>query len=270
MTSKQENPAENVTALIDRITQEFHAMGLPLIANPKLYHGTPFSILDNFYQTLCKQRSEDEEKRFLNRMKYAGIFRQRSQNTFIWDEDIYPLAEPGAIESVLTLDFLRNRKNLVVIGPSGAGKSLLVLIAACNAIRANFSVKYKTGHDIAIALKEARIGNSLSGYIKKLQACDMLIIEDITFASLDSKAAPAFFAIIDRRYERCKTTVVTSNGNINEWAAGLKIEGMSTAILGRFYEGAILVNMNGAKDMRLRQAKDMLEDTTKYTMEALL
>jgi DNA replication protein DnaC len=264
MTSKQENPTENAATVIDRVTKQFRAMGLPLIADSKLYRGMPLTILENFHQALCQQRSVDEEKRFLNRLRYAGISRQRSQNTFKWGGDRYPLAEPGAIESVLDLEFLRDRKNLVVIGPSGAGKSMLVLICACNAIRANSSVKYKTGHDIAVEIKEAKAGNSLSGYIKKLQACDMLIIEDITFANLDNKAAPAFFSVIDRRYERSKTTVVTSNGNINEWAAEFKIEGMSTAILGRFYEGATLVNMNGAQDMRLKQAKDMLENSDKH------
>jgi hypothetical protein len=33
---------------------------------------------------------------------------------------------------------------------------------------------------------------------------------------------------------------------------------MSSAILGRFYEDAWVINMNGAIDMRLSKAKDML------------
>jgi hypothetical protein len=34
---------------------------------------------------------------------------------------------------------------------------------------------------------------------------------------------------------------------------------MSSALLGRFYEEAILVNMSGAEDMRLKKAKGMID-----------
>jgi DNA replication protein DnaC len=136
---------------------------------------------------------------------------------------------------------------------------MLVTIIACKAIWAEFSVLYKTAHDIATELKEAKSGNSLSGYIKKLQARDVLVIEDVTFATFDRAAAQAFFSIMDKRYGR-KTTVISANGNINEWAANFPDKAMSSAILGRFYEDALLINMNGADDMRLNKAKSMIAD----------
>lgn len=119
-----------------------------------------------------------------------------------------------------------------------------------------------TAHDIATELKEAKAGNSLSGYIRKLQACDMLVLEDVIFATFDKKSAQSFFSIIDGRYGR-KTTVITSNGNLNEWAGSFPDKRMSSALLGRFYEDAILINMNGAQDMRLKRAKGMLENSVK-------
>ena len=120
---------------------------------------------------------------------------------------------------------------------------------------------YKTAHDIATELKEAKSGNSLSGYIKKLQARDVLVIEDVTFASFDRPTAQAFFSVMDKRYGR-KSTVITANGNINEWAANFPDKSMSSAILGRFYEDALLINMNGAEDMRLNKAKHMNDNAT--------
>jgi DNA replication protein DnaC len=147
-----------------------------------------------------------------------------------------------------------------VAGPPGTGKSLLVTIIGCKAIWAEFSVLYKTAHDIATELREVKSGNNLSGYIKKLQARDVLIIEDVTFATFDKPAAQAFFSIMDKRYGR-KTTIITANGNINEWAGHFPDKSMSSAILGRFYEDALLINMNGAIDMRLNKAKGMLGST---------
>jgi len=252
MPLKEETAADDSAAVIMEITKLFQAINLPHLADGKLYLGIPFSILDNFRQALEAQFDQDEKKRFINRMRYAGITRERTANTFKWDDSTYPVVQPGAIEKALSIDFVHNRKNLVMVGPSGAGKSLLAIIVACKAIREGFSVKYKSANAIAIELQEAKEGNSLSGYIKKLQGCDVLVIDDLTFASFDRKTAESFFSIIDGRYGR-KTTIVTSNGNIKEWALEFPVKSMSSALLGRFYEDALLVNMNGAKDMRLAQ-----------------
>ena len=260
MSLKQESAAEDSAAVILNIKKSFAAMGLARLADEKLYLGTPFSILEMFHKALDIQRSEDEKKRFANRMRYAGIVRERTADTFQWDNDTYPYAENGVIESALTIEFVRQHKNLIVVGPPGAGKSMLAVIIACKALREDFSVKYKTAHDIAVELQESKDGNSLSGYIKKIQACDVLVIEDLTFATFDIRTAQAFHSVIDGRYTRKKTTVITSNGNIKEWAQDFPDNRMCAAILGRFYEDALLVNMNGAEDMRLKRAKEMLEN----------
>jgi DNA replication protein DnaC len=262
LTLKQENATDHTTPVIEDITRQFQAMSLPYLADANLYLGMPLSMLENFRHAIDKQCSEDEEKRFINRLRYAGIARERTANAFQWDQHTYPLAEPGAIESALDIQFVRQRKNLIGAGPPGVGKSLLAIIVACKAIRAGCTVKYKTTHDIATELKEAKAGNSLSGYIRKLQACDMLVLEDVIFATFDKKSAQSFFSIIDGRYGR-KTTVITSNGNLNEWAGSFPDKRMSSALLGRFYEDAILINMNGAQDMRLKRAKGMLENSVK-------
>jgi len=259
MLLKQENAADNSAAAIEGIAEQFRALNLPRLADASIFFGTPLPVLENIRQALDEQRSADEKKKFINRLKYSGIVKERTSDTFLWNNDTYPLAEPGMIEHALDAGFIKLRENLIVTGPPGTGKSLLVTIIACKAIWTGLSVKYKTGHDIATELKEAKSGNSLSGYIKKLQACDLLVIEDITFATFDARTAQSFFSLIDKRYERGKSTAITSNGNINEWAANFPDKSMSSALLGRFYEEAIRVNMNGAEDFRLKRAKGMFD-----------
>jgi len=262
MTLKQESAAEDSAAVISGIKKLFLAMNLPHLADDALYLGIPFSILDTFHKALSEQRAGDEKKRFVNRLRYAGIVRERAEDTFKWDEGTYPNAEPGIIESALMIDFVRQRKNLIVAGPPGAGKSLLVLIIACKALREEFSVKYKTAHDISVELSEAKDGNSLLGYVRKLQACDVLIIEDLTYATFDIKTAQSFFSVIDGRNAR-KTTIITTNSNIKDWAQDFPDQRMIAALLGRFYEDALLINMNGAQDMRLKQVKGMFDGVSR-------
>jgi DNA replication protein DnaC len=260
MSLKQEKAADDSAGVIEDIASMFRAMNLINLSNHNIYLGIPFSNLENFRNAIRSQRDEDEKKRFKNRLRYAGIYKERTENTFKWDEDAYPCAEPGVIENALSIEFIRQRKNLVAVGPPGVGKTMLAVIIACKALRDEFSVKYKTAHDIAVELQEAKDGNSLSGYIKKLQACDVLVIEDLTFATFDQRTAQAFHSIIDGRYDR-KTTIITSNGNIKNWALEFPDKRMSSALLGRIYEEALLINMNGAEDMRLKRAKAMLDNS---------
>jgi DNA replication protein DnaC len=91
-----------------------------------------------------------------------------------------------------------------------------------------------------------------------MQACDVLVIEDITYSDPDARAAHDFFSIIDKRYGR-KSTVVTTNGNIKDWAQAFPDKKACPAILGRLYEDAMVLNMNGAKDMRISRAQGMLD-----------
>ena len=259
MSLKQASAAVDSGAVAEDIAGLFLAANMPNLADSSLFLGIPHPVLLDLHGALHKQRSEDEDRKFFNRMRYAGIFKERTENTFCWDADTYPESEPGMVEQVLSIDFVRQGKNLIVVGPPGAGKTLLAVIAACKAIRGGLSVRYRTAHRVATELKEARAGNSLSGYIKKLQSCDLLVMEDITFSSLETKTAQAFFAIVDGRYGR-KSTIVTSNGNVKDWVDSFPNKSMCSALLGRLYENALIMNMNGAKDMRISKAGSVFAD----------
>jgi DNA replication protein DnaC len=257
-TLKQENAMDDAAAMTEEILKLFNAANMTRLANGNLYLGMPYPILKEFLEALNLQHLEDGNKRFRNRMRYAGIFKERTENTFCWDDDTYPQIEPGAIEQALTIEFVRQKRNLIMAGPQGVGKTLLTIILACKALREEFSVKYKTAHDIVTELLEARVGNILSGYIKKMQAYDVLVIEDFTFSSPDINTAQAFFSIIDKRYGR-KSTIITTNKSIKKWIADFPDSSMCIAFLGRLYEDALWLNMNGAKDMRLKRAEGMID-----------
>jgi len=257
MLQKQESATEDSTTLVNGITEVFAEMHLPNLAEPKIYLGMPMPILKQFHKALIAQHTEDKERLYRNRLKYAGVTKERTDQAFKWDDDTYPMARPESIEEALSTGFIREHKNLVVIGPPGVGKSMLVTIAVCKAIRNGFSAKYRTAHGIATGLSEAKTGNSLSGYIRMLSSCDVLAIDDLPFASFSAEGAQALFSIIDARYER-KSTIITSNHSFGDWFAELPDKSMATAMVGRIAQEAIIVNMNGAKDMRLKHAVEML------------
>ena len=121
MMQKQISATDDSSAAINSIVESFSAMSLPRLASAELYLGIPFQILENLSQAINEQRLGDEKKRFLNRMRYAGILKERSIETFKWSSDTYPLADAGVIESALNINFIRQCKSLIVAGPPGVG-----------------------------------------------------------------------------------------------------------------------------------------------------
>ena len=257
-SAKHGGAAQDAAGAVESICAMFAAAGMPRLADGALYIGAPHGTLLGMRGALARQMEESENTRFLNRMRYAGIARERTEHSFAFDEGGYPLMAPGLVGQALSLGFVKERKNIVMAGPSGAGKTLLAIVLACKALRAGHSVKYRGAHDIVTDLQEARQGNSLSRYINRMQACDLLVIEDITYSDPDVKTAHDFFSIIDKRYCR-KSTIVTTNGNVREWAEAFPDKKACAAILGRLCEDAMLLNMNGAKDRRLLRAQGVLD-----------
>jgi len=255
---KAEAAMEDAAGAIESIRGMFAAAGMPRLAESGLYIGAPYGVLVGLRDALARQGEENDGMKFLNRMRYAGIAKERTANAFKWEGGTYPLMAPGLIEQALALGFVKEKINMVMAGPSGVGKTTLAVILACKALREGHSVKYRSAHDIVTDLQEARQGNSLSRYINRMQACDVLFIEDITYSDPDARVAHDFFSIIDKRYGR-KSTAITTNGNIKEWAEAFPDKKACAALLGRLYENAMVLNMNGAKDMRISRAQGMLD-----------
>ena len=261
-TVKTENAGKDAAGIIEDITGMFISIEMPRLANSSIYTGVPYDVLVNLSDALTRQIDENDNRRFYNRMRYAGIVKERTFETFNWDAGTYPMMAPGLIEKAMSLDFICEKKNVIMNGPPGVGKSVLAVILACKALRREFSVKYRTAHDIVTDLQESRQGDSLSRYINRMQACDLLVIEDITYADPDGKTVHDFFSIIDKRYGR-KSTVITTNGHLKEWGATFPDKKMFPALLGRLCEEALVLNMNGARDMRFLKAQSFLNDAVK-------
>ncbi|MCL1975569.1 MAG: hypothetical protein FWG61_05340 [Firmicutes bacterium] len=127
MNLQQESAAEDSAAVIESIVSQFQTMNLPRLADQAIYLGMPMSNLENLRQTLNSQRYDDEKRRFASRLKYAGIAKDRVADTFKWGKDIYPLTEPSVIEYALSIEFVKQQKNLTVLWPGCTPGFLFIL-----------------------------------------------------------------------------------------------------------------------------------------------
>ena len=117
--------------------------------------------------------------------------------------------ERDVIQRALTLDFLPEGRNLVLVGRNGLGKTMIAQNICHAAVLAGYSALFRP----AAALLEDLHRQSPDGRRRKLRTCaniGLLCIDEVGYLSFDDKAADLLYAVVNRRYER-KPVILTTN-----------------------------------------------------------
>lgn len=167
-------------------------------------------ILEQVVQTEASERSRRSLER---RLRLSGIKTFKPIADFDWS---WPLKiERDIVERALTLDFLGEARNLVLVGPNGLGKTMIAQNICHAAVLAGHSVLFRS----APVLLEDLHRQSPEGRRRKLRTyanVGLLCIDEVGYLSFDDKAADLLYEVVNRRYER-KPVILTTNRPFKEW-----------------------------------------------------
>ena len=171
---------------------------------------SPHQILEQLAQAEIAERSRRSLER---RLRLSGIQRFKPMADFEWS---WPTKiERDVIERALTLDFLPEARNLVLVGRNGLGKTMIAQNICHAAVLAGYSVLFRS----AAALLEELHRQTPEGRRSKLRAyanVGLLCVDEVGYLSFDDKAADLLYEVINRRYER-KPVILTTNRPFKEW-----------------------------------------------------
>jgi len=161
-----------------------------------------------------------------------------------FDWQFNPSIKKKQIYDLASCRFIRECKDCLFLGPPGTGKSHLVQAIGYQAIKSNYTVRYRSIfdtvrdflHDEAFAGQE----NMIAKYLKP----DLLIIDDMGIKQLPKRSGEYLFEIVMRRYET-KSTIMTSNRPLEDWGKLLGDVPSATAILDRFLHHAEIITITG-------------------------
>jgi DNA replication protein DnaC len=167
------------------------------------------------------------------------------------DLNIDALPEDGrrSIPDLQSLEFLKERKNLIFIGNSGTGKTHCAIATGVHACLNEYKVVFRTAAMLINELYEAKKQSRLSFVIKKMKMADLLIIDELGYISFDLEGAELLFQLLAARYET-QSTLVTSNLMFSEWVRIFHDKTLTAALLDRITHRALILNMSGTSFRR--------------------
>ena len=182
------------------------------------------------------------------RTKAAGFRDHKTLEDFDWTFN--PTIKRQQMYDLATGQFIRQRRDVLLIGPPGLGKSHLAQAIGYHIIKSGFQVFYSSIFDLVRELQADLSPKELDRCLAQYLKPDLLIIDDMGIKVLPPKSGEVLFEIVMRRYEN-RSTLMTSNRPIEEWGKLLNDVPAATAILDRFLHHAQIIPMKG-RSYRLR------------------
>lgn len=148
------------------------------------------------------------------------------------------------IRDLATLEFVRNRENLVLLGPPGVGKSHLAIALGIEAVNAGYSVLFTTMDELATRMYASLADASLPQYMRSLMRNQLIILDEVGYLTLDKTASDHLFQLVNKAYENV-ALIVTSNLDFSEWGTLFAGPGTAAALLDRLLHHAHVITLRG-------------------------
>jgi DNA replication protein DnaC len=204
-------------------------------------------------QQLIEWEEIERKRRGLERrLGAAHIGRFKSLADFDWD---WPeQCDKAAVSEIMTLGFIKDNANIVLVGPNGTGKSMIAQNIAHHAVMQGHSALFINAAQMLGDLAAQDGDNALRRRLKHYARPDVLIIDEVGYLSYGNRHADLLFDIVNRRYE-LKSTIVTTNRPFAEWGEVFPNAACVVSIVDRLVHHSEIMVIEG-ESYRMKEAKE--------------
>jgi DNA replication protein DnaC len=161
------------------------------------------------------------------------------------------------INSLKTLEFIKNGENLILIGNPGVGKSHLAIALGVEACLRDMRVMFAGVPNLMIELKESMSLNQLGAYKKKFEKYDLVILDELGYVSFDKGGNEILFNLLSGRNDN-GSLIITTNLVFERWDEIFKDTVLTGALVDRIAHKSHVIDMSG-ESYRIRETKQWIE-----------
>ena len=194
-------------------------------------------------QMLAWEAAERGRRSLERRLRAAHIGRFKPLADFDW---AWPRSvDRGAVEELMSLEFLQDASNVVLVGPNGVGKTMCACNLGYQAVLAGHTALFITAGHLLGELAALDSDSALRRKLRQYAAPDLLVIDEVGYLSYSNRHADLLFELVSRRYQH-KSTVVTTNRAFAEWGEVFPNAACVVSLIDRLMHRAEVVRIDGA------------------------
>jgi len=193
------------------------------------------------------------------RLQEAHIGRFKPLCDFDWN---WPKrCDRAAIETLMTLDFLKDATNVVLVGQNGTGKTMLAQNIAHQALIAGQTALFTTAGQLLGDLAALDSDSALRRRLHHYARPTLLAIDEVGYLSYSNRHADLMFELVSRRYQN-KSTLITTNRSFTEWKDVFPNAACVVSLIDRLIHRAEIIVIEG-ESYRAKEARERNEQRTR-------
>jgi DNA replication protein DnaC len=203
---------------------------------------------------LCAYEEHERQRRSLERrLRYAriGAFKTMADFDWSWPKKI----DKDTALDLLSLGFVEEGVNAVMLGPNGVGKTMLIRNIAHQAVVRGHTVRFTTASDMLNDLAAQESSAALKRRLRRYCQPKLLCIDEVGYLSYDSRYADLFFEVVTRRYEGPRSIVLSTNKPFSEWSQVFPNAACVVTLVDRLLHRSEILAIEG-DSFRLKEATE--------------
>ena len=184
------------------------------------------------------------------RAAHIGPFKPLADFDWKWPTQ----CDRTVVEELMTLTFMEDASNIVLVGPNGVGKTMCACNLGYQAVLAGRTALFITAAQLLGELAALDSDSALRRRLKHYASPDLLMIDEVGYLSYSNRHADLLFELISRRYQH-KSTVVTTNKPFAEWGEVFPNAACVVSLIDRLMHRAEVVRIEG-KSYRQKEADE--------------
>jgi DNA replication protein DnaC len=194
-------------------------------------------------EVLARRENDLRRKMHAAGFPYAATIDQ-------FDFSLHPELKRTVMLRFFDSSFITTAGSLVLIGPSGVGKTHLSIAVGTKLVQLGYTVRFVMAQHLANAVLTAVTRHEITRLIEPLVKCDLLILDEFGYLSMEPQVGPVLYEVISGRYEK-GATVITSNKSLASWGELVGDTALMMAIIDRLLHHGEVFYLRGSS-YRLR------------------
>jgi len=202
----------------------------------------PLKTIDHLFELEIENRRLN---RIALRFRQSKLTEKLTIDQFDFDHHSSRKKHKTRILNLLSLEFLEDKMDIILIGNPGVGKTFLAKTVAYTATQAGKKVLFTTAMDMINHLIAAEADHSLLKKLHYYQSPELLVIDEIGYLALGKQGSNLFFQVISQRHE-AKSTAITTNLPFADWGKIFDSTSVATAIADRLVHNSQIFILEGS------------------------